>query len=240
MCIPFSLIADGQSDMNIDDFIDILPDRFNANMPLNYRVKNWQAFELGMDHLNEDPDYVRESLARLDKQFDLVIVTEYYDESMVLLAKLLCVPYEVLWQKTLNPRHYEKPILRPDLTDKFNAHFAVDLAIYDHFKHVLMQKITDFGAERMSAEVAKMNTIFHSCNLNKDRCRFERQPVRVRQYAPNVKPSLKYYLNEAESGFGQCPYANSPYQMARRYDETGKLTGCRLHRSFIMANFKRT
>ena len=25
-----------------------------------YRVKNWQAFELGMDHLNEDDSYIKQ------------------------------------------------------------------------------------------------------------------------------------------------------------------------------------
>ena len=108
MRVPFTQIADGNNTMSVDDFIDILPDKFNSKLPLNYRVKNWQAFELGMDHLNEDPEYVRQSLAKLDKQFDLVLLTEYYDESMVLLAQLLCVPYKVIWQKALNARHYEK------------------------------------------------------------------------------------------------------------------------------------
>ena len=224
--------------MSVDDFIDILPDKFNSKLPLNYRVKNWQAFELGMDHLNEDPEYVRQSLARLEKQFDLVLLTEYYDESMVLLAQLLCVPYEVIWQKTLNPRHYEKPTLRSDLMDKFNAHFAVDLAIYKHFENVLKQKIVDFGIERMASEVATMKKIFDSCNKIAKRCQFKTRPLRRRKKSPNVKPSLRFYLDRADSGFGNCPYANSPYQMASRYVRTGKLTGCALHQRFLKANFK--
>ena len=82
--------------MPVDEFINILPEQFNGSLPYNYRVKNWQAFELGLDHLNDDVDYVKESLARLDTQFDLVILIEHYDESLVLLAQLLCVPYEVI------------------------------------------------------------------------------------------------------------------------------------------------
>ena len=238
MRVPYVQIADGRSDMDVDDFIAILPQKFNSTMPLNYRVKNWQAFELGMDHLNEDPDYVRKSLEQLDEQFDLVLVTEYYDESMVLLAKLLCVPYSVIWQKTLNPRHYQKPVLRPDLTDKFNKHFAVDLAVYDHFKRVLLQKIADFGVERMAEEVAKMKAIFKSCDIDKTHCRIDKQPVE-QKLLPNIKPSLQHYLDQAKSGFGHCPYANSPYQTAKRYFESGKLTGCSLHRSFISKNFQR-
>ena len=104
--VPFAQIANGRNDMPVDEFINILPDKFDPQLPYNYRVKNWQAFELGMDHLNEDVDYVKESLARLDSQFDLVILIEHYNESLVLLAQLLCVPYEVIWQEALNPRTY--------------------------------------------------------------------------------------------------------------------------------------
>lgn len=224
--------------MDVDDFINVLPDRFNASMPFNYRVKNWQAFELGMDHLNEDLDYVRQSLAKLDKQFDLVIVIEYYDESMVLLAQLLCVPYEVIWMEALNPRDYVKPSLEPELMDKFNKHFRVDIAVYEHFKQVLLKKIDKFGKSRMATEVAKMKEVFNACNKNKKLCRFKSKPI-VPQQTKEIKPTLQYYIDQADSGFGYCPYSKSPYQMAKRYLETGKLAGCSLHKRFLETKFQK-
>jgi len=244
MRVPFAQIAGGRNDMPLDEFIDILPDKFNATMPLNYRVKNWQAFEMGMDHLNDDPDYVRQSLATLDRQFELVIVTEYYYESMVLLAQLLCAPYEVLWMKIRNPRAYAKPLVRPENIDKFNKHFAVDIAVYEHFKRVLIQKIDIFGQMRMAEEVSKMKEIFNGCNKNKQLCDFMTKPIVTQPIQPDVKPSLQYYIDQVESGYGNCPYRNSPYQMIKRYIKTGELTSfdcvdwCDLHRAFIEDNFR--
>ena len=45
---------------------------------------------------------VKSSLERLRDQFDLVIITEQYEESLVLLAHLLCVPYRVIWSSFRN------------------------------------------------------------------------------------------------------------------------------------------
>ena len=57
--MPFVQIADGRADMPFDDFLKILPEKFDPKLPYNYRIKNWQAFELGMDHLNEHDSYVK-------------------------------------------------------------------------------------------------------------------------------------------------------------------------------------
>ena len=59
-------------------------------MTRSFRSKNYQAFEFGLDHLNNDGNYILSELQRLDRQFDLVILTEYYFEGIVLLADLLC------------------------------------------------------------------------------------------------------------------------------------------------------
>ena len=47
--------------------------------------------------MRDDDEYIRTSIELLEKQFDLVILTEYFLESMVLLADIMCIPYEVLW-----------------------------------------------------------------------------------------------------------------------------------------------
>ena len=175
--VPFAQIA-GRNDMKVDDFIAILSDKFDPKLPFNYRVKNWQAFELGMDHLNEDPIYIEESLKILERQFDLVILVEYYQESLVLLAELLCVPYKVIWQKQLNPRKYKKPTLPDDLEEKFNNHFKTDIIIYNHFEKVLQQKIDDFGREKMEEEILKMTKVFEHCNKFKHSCDMKSKSVK--------------------------------------------------------------
>ena len=205
--MPFTEIAKGPN-MPFDDFIKILPDRFNSSAPFNFRVKNWQAFEFGMDHLNHDDEYIHKSLETLTHQFDLVILVEYYFESLVLLAQLMCVPYEVIWQEKLRPMSYEKPSIDEKVIESFQNHFKLDYAIYEHFKAILFQKIENFGPARMAHEIRRMETLFQECDENPKRCKFITAPIADQTKNENVKPNLSFYIKQAEENYGQCPHEN--------------------------------
>lgn len=51
-------------------------------------LQNSQAFDLGIDH-DASPDDVDEAIRRMD-DWGLVLITEYMDESLVLLARRMC------------------------------------------------------------------------------------------------------------------------------------------------------
>ena len=53
--------------------------------------KNQQLWDLGTTHIEmEEAGTVQSKIARLDSEFDLVLIAEYFDESLVLLAEMLC------------------------------------------------------------------------------------------------------------------------------------------------------
>ena len=54
----------------------------------------------------DDRDYVKKAVAEMDNIFDLVLVSDYFDESMVLLSDLLCWPIEEFACLTLNARKH--------------------------------------------------------------------------------------------------------------------------------------
>jgi len=68
---PFISFLDGEENVPIEEFLDLLPQVFNGSHTRNFRAKNYQAFEFGIDHLNDDDTYILNTLERLDKQFDL-------------------------------------------------------------------------------------------------------------------------------------------------------------------------
>ena len=68
---PFKTFLGGREKVEIEDFIDLLPQVFNKTHSRNFRAKNYQAFEMGLDHLNDDDEYIINELQRLDTQFDL-------------------------------------------------------------------------------------------------------------------------------------------------------------------------
>ena len=53
--------------------------------------KNQQLWALGTTHIEmEEAGTVQAKIARFDSEFDLVLIAEYFDESLVLLAEILC------------------------------------------------------------------------------------------------------------------------------------------------------
>ena len=74
-----------------------------------------------------------------------VILTEYFFESLVLLAHVLCVPYEVLYITSKNSRKYEVEPLSPSQQKNFETYFKQDLMLYDFFNQSLHRKVEEFG-----------------------------------------------------------------------------------------------
>ena len=63
-----------------------------------------QIFDLGLQKGHLDPGTVKEHLNTLAEDFDLVLVTEKMDESLVLLAKELCLPLQYVSYTWKNKR----------------------------------------------------------------------------------------------------------------------------------------
>ena len=85
----------------------------------------------------EDDKYIRTSIQTLSDQFDLVILTEYFLECMVLLADIMCISYEVLWTERKKEFGYYKEPLNERQMEIFKTFFKQDYMLYDHFNQTL-------------------------------------------------------------------------------------------------------
>ena len=94
--------------------------------------------------MRDDDEYIRTSIELLEKQFDLVILTEYFLESMVLLADIMCIPYEVLWAERKKELEYYKEPLNERQMEIFKTFFKQDYMVYNHFNQTLHGKLTMF------------------------------------------------------------------------------------------------
>ena len=92
--------------------------------------------------MRDDNEYIHASIETLEKQFDLVILTEYFLESMVLLADIMCIPYEVLWAERKKELDYYKEPLNERQMEIFKTLFKQDYMVYDHFNKTLHGKLT--------------------------------------------------------------------------------------------------
>ena len=77
--------------MDINKYAELYAGQNVTRNPRTIIGKNQQLWDLGTTSLEmEDMETVEEQIARYDSQFDLVLIMEYFDESLVLLAELLC------------------------------------------------------------------------------------------------------------------------------------------------------
>ena len=109
-------------------------------------LNNGQIVDLGMN-----PKYLRDRakvktmITKLDREFDLIFIAEYFDQSLLLLKQLMCWDWKDILYLTQNVR--EK---RVELDHKTRMSItrwnAADTMLYEYFKGVLFRKIQDYGA----------------------------------------------------------------------------------------------
>ncbi|XP_064102736.1 galactose-3-O-sulfotransferase 4-like [Macrobrachium nipponense] len=132
--------------------------------------KNQMLFDLGYPDNMSVPE-LSAAIDSLDKRFDLVMVSEFMDESLVLLRHLLCWSLHDVVYFTKNARREEvKPTLRPEVLSALSALNRADVLLYDHFLAKHRQAVEDFGAKRMADEVSALRSLrdeyFQDCGTH--------------------------------------------------------------------------
>lgn len=119
-------------------------------------ARNTLAFDLGLDkdRTADEEDYVKAFLADMEKVFSLVMIAEYFDESLVLLRRLLSWDLDDIVYVRLNMRGAgSKQHVTPDLASKIRTWNSLDARLYDHFNASLWQKMSTVGLSWVAAEV---------------------------------------------------------------------------------------
>ncbi|XP_071527799.1 galactosylceramide sulfotransferase-like [Panulirus ornatus] len=121
--------------------------------------KNQMLFDLGYPG-NLSVAELRRAIDELDKHFDLVMVSEYMDESLVLLRHLLCWSLHDVVVFTKNARRQEvKATLEPQTLQALREMNSADVLLYNHFVARHRQAIFKFGVQRMADEVSELRSL---------------------------------------------------------------------------------
>jgi len=111
-------------------------------------LRNPMLFDLGLDfRYFQNRTAIEEYINFIGKEFDLVMIMEYFDESLVLLKQLLCWSYEDILYFKLNERQDKQKRKTLDSTVQENIlswNYA-DKLLYDHFNRTLWRKIKEQG-----------------------------------------------------------------------------------------------
>jgi len=121
------------------------------------------AFDAGMESSDfDDAAKVDELIAMMDDQFDLVMISEYMEASMVLMADIMCWPLEEVTFLKLNARP-SNSTFRTKLSNeekvKLRAANSADYKIYEHFKKKFQQRVSDFGRGRAAQRVGLLKSL---------------------------------------------------------------------------------
>lgn len=110
-------------------------------------TKNPTLFELGLDtKYHEDLDIVRNYIRFLQHEFDIVMLMEHFDESLILLKRRFCWKIEDILYFKLNERLQKHKQKIPSLVKDQISHWnSGDVLLYDAFNRTLWEMIKEEG-----------------------------------------------------------------------------------------------
>jgi galactosylceramide sulfotransferase len=117
------------------------------NNPSLYLLRNPQLFDLGFDQsFSENESHIREIIARISNKFHLVLIMEYFDESLVLLKRKMCWSLEdVVYFKLNKQIGMNEPYWNPGIRGKIMQWTKADVLLYEYFNKSLWNEIKNEG-----------------------------------------------------------------------------------------------
>lgn len=163
-----------QKTRSLDSFLQNSWRSYNASVTNNHYAHNVLAFDFGFENnVNEDAvdfgDRASVAIAAIQRDFHLILISEYFDESMILLKHALCWSLEDVLSFKLNSRSEQtRHALSPNTTEKIKRWNALDWRIYLHFNTTFWHKVdSQIGKEQMEREVLKLRELqaklTHTC-----------------------------------------------------------------------------
>ena len=113
-------------------------------------VRNGMFFDLGLSPLMQDSDKeILNAIKKIKSEFALVLMMEYFDESLVLLKREFCWDLDDVIYIKQNQRksgnNTSKSVLSPQLKGRIRAWNRADVLLYEHFNKTFWEKIKQHG-----------------------------------------------------------------------------------------------
>ncbi|NXM85836.1 G3ST2 sulfotransferase, partial [Oenanthe oenanthe] len=119
-------------------------------------ARNLMTFDFGFNPDGDvSPERVQLMLRAIEASFDFLLISEYFDESMVLLKEMLCWDLDSVVSFPLNSRDSStKSSLPAHSVERLKAWNRLDWEIYTHFNRSFWERIErHIGAARLRREL---------------------------------------------------------------------------------------
>ncbi|XP_052276399.1 galactosylceramide sulfotransferase-like [Dreissena polymorpha] len=138
-----------------------IPDEFSVTKNLlSHCLGMPLGFPAGRENITSQSGKIAEYIEMLDRNFMLVMIMEYFHESLVLLKRLMCWSMEDIMYHTVNVGQYSYKDKTPDPENlKIYKHWSgVDFLLYNHFNQSFWKKVKHQGDDFFD-EVKTFNDI---------------------------------------------------------------------------------
>ena len=111
-------------------------------------IRNPLLYDLGLSFkYYQNLTAVNEYIQFLDKEFDLVMIMDYFDESLVLMKRLLCWQMEDILYLKLNERQDKEKdtVLTDDVRENVKRWNKADVLLFEYFNKSFWKKIENEG-----------------------------------------------------------------------------------------------
>lgn len=154
--VPLTWRISGEN--KLAEFLDSPQTFYKPGAFNSFYLKNLLFFDFGLDNnLEADDPRVMKDIHNLSKHLDLVLIAEYFEESLILLKDTLCWTMEDILYFKLNVRKSSSVSrLTPQLRARTLQWNGADWKLYQHFNATFWARVEAFGRERMKREVEEL------------------------------------------------------------------------------------
>ncbi|XP_025195365.1 galactosylceramide sulfotransferase-like [Melanaphis sacchari] len=214
---------------NLTEFItNRLSNKSSANHIKRYNNKlgiNQMNWDLGMVSDNfENIDMINKHINMIERDFDFVMIFEYLDASLVLLAHFMQWPLEKMAYLPINSRKSTyKQILSNDDVDRLQQINMADSMLYKRFLLKFKEIISKYGVEKLKKGIQRLMVI------NQEILEMCVQSVANKGYARTISYELKANTNAtckyiAMNELKYTSYLREiQYEKQKKYNELDKL-----------------
>eukprot|EP00090_Calanus_glacialis_P018955 TRINITY_DN29278_c0_g1_i1.p1 TRINITY_DN29278_c0_g1~~TRINITY_DN29278_c0_g1_i1.p1 ORF type:complete len:183 (-),score=52.82 TRINITY_DN29278_c0_g1_i1:127-675(-) len=153
-------------------------------------------------HQTLDKEQVLIKIQEVEKNFNLVMILEKIDESLVLLSDLLCLKLKDVTSLKVNEMKLAKEELDDHERDALKRWLWAEYLLYDEFVRTFDRKILEFGEQKMEEKVSELKSL----NLDlKDKCVLGPEDGDLKTLFKPLNPDVKgFKVSEKSecSGYG--------------------------------------
>ena len=156
---------DTKSLVTLEQFLDNA-EYFYHNMDYVYGrnySRNPMLYDFGLNpRAMDDVTKINNVISVIDQRFDLIMIADYFEESLIMLKHVLCLDLVDIAYLTFNARSDDSvQSVSDSLAKKIRKWNWADVLLFDHFNRTFHEKLAKFDRDVMNQEkrqLDKLNT----------------------------------------------------------------------------------